>query len=384
MIINILLYIYNKNIMDLNFDLIYNINKLENIINPKEEKEEINENTHKCNYICDNSGLYVCTICGEINYEMTKISDGIDNEKINSYHPIDNTETIKLKGIKNKQLNNLATRYNTTIDYEKKELFKIMNEINKYCTDLGIQKNIADDAQLIYQNVIKIIKNDKSNKFIKARGRNNGGLKGACIYYACLKNGILLTISKIAKSIDNLKQSYIHKECRIINKLIENYPELKIFIPITCFYYPYDYLQTMVRCFNITKKSDINNIKKMLLYIQYDKLIPNHNPLSQALSVCLVYLVYKGYMKPNFAKKDVAKYFSISQPTVCSAYKELQAKQSKILNYCLNHTEDEINEYFKKSDNYLDENLVNELRNKMMSINRYDIPLNMDYIKSLI
>ena len=36
MIINILLYIYNKNIMDLNFDLIYNIKKLENIINTKE------------------------------------------------------------------------------------------------------------------------------------------------------------------------------------------------------------------------------------------------------------------------------------------------------------------------------------------------------------
>ena len=44
------------------------------------------------------------------------------------------------------------------------------------------QKKKADDAQLIYQNIVRIIKKDKTNKFIKARGRNNGGLKGAYIY----------------------------------------------------------------------------------------------------------------------------------------------------------------------------------------------------------
>lgn len=371
----------------LDFDLIYNIEKLENKEIKKEEKnnKEIEEKDHKCNYLYDiDTGYYVCKICGEVNNEMNKYIDDIDTEKVNSYHPIDQVDYIKVKGIKNYQLNQKAAFIYSNVDYEKKETFKMMNEITQHCNLLGIQKNISDDAQLIYQNVIKTILNDKTNKFIKGRGRNNEGLKGACIYYACLKNNLCITISKISESMNNLKQTYIHNECSIIQKLLKMYPKLRQFIPITCFYYPVSYLNTMIKCFNLINLTDINNIKKMLLYLQYDDLIPNHNPLTISIAVCLVYLVYKGYMKPNFAKKDVAKYFGISQPTISASYKELQSKKSIILNYCLNHTEQElITELNIKTTINLNNEILNKLNNKMNIIENNNLNIDLDYIKSL-
>ena len=219
-----------------NFDaLIYNIDKLENKDKIIKKEEEI-ENNHICNYIYDNEiGNYVCTLCGLVNTEMNKFKDGNENEIINNYHPIE-IESTKIKGIRNYQLNQKAQRIYSSIDYEKKELLKVMNDITKHCNDLKIQKNISDDAQLIYKNVIKAILEDKSNKFIKVRGRNNEGLEGACIYYACLKNNLCITIQKISKSMNNLKQTYIHSECGMIQKLMKTHQELKQFINKTCFY----------------------------------------------------------------------------------------------------------------------------------------------------
>lgn len=371
---------------NLDYDVIYNIEKLENSYNSDNNinyNNKLSDNLCKHNYIYDNKIGYVCTICGEVNNEIDTFIDKLDTEQ-NNYKPIDQIDSIRVKGIKNYKLNQKATRIYSNIDYEKKELLKIMNDIYKFCMNLNITKNIADDAQLIYQNVIKAIINDDTNKFIKVRGNNNDGLIGACIYYACLKNNLCITISKIAKIINNLKQKYIHTECSMIIKLMKKHNELNKFIPITCFYYPIDYLNTMIKCFNISKKKDIFNIKKMLIFIQYNELIPNHNPLSIAIAVSLIYLVYKGYILPNFAKKDIAKYFEISQPTVSSAYKELNAKKSIILNYCLNHNEIDIINEFDKTNKVLNNDIIIKLKNKYLNLNKNIIVIDLDFIRTIV
>lgn len=372
---------------EIGFDLIYNLQKIktdkdENI---NIEEEEYNNDNHICNYEYDNDmGHYICSICGEVNYEMNKVLDINDmNDTKPTNNIINNSDVVKTKGIKNYQLSQKASRIYSNMDYEKKELLKMMTEINNYCQLLNLQKNIIDDVQLIYKNVVLTIKNDKKNKFSKGRGRNNEGLIGACIYYGCLKNDICIPIQKISKCMNNLKQRYIHDECSMILKLIESYPSLKTFIPITCFYFPVNYLKTMIRCFNITKQTDINNLKKMLIYIQYDQLIPNHTLLTISLAVSLVYLVYKGLIKPNFAKKDVATYFGITQPTVSKSYNELQAKKSIILNYCLNHTEEDILNKFNKVNGKLNDEIVNKLKKTFINLKKDYITQDIKIINKL-
>jgi transcription initiation factor TFIIB len=334
------------------FELLNNIKKSKKIV-VKYDKEDIIERCTSCSSIkiVELEGRYVCQDCGiennliidcgqEWRYygsDDTKGSDPsrcgmptnelLPNSSIGSSVGFSNGDSRSMSKIRN--MNNW---YN--IPYRESSLLESFNNITILCENAGINSMIVEEAKIMYKSVSEV----KHSRRIKKEA-----MKAASVFLACeLKN--------VSRSIKEIANIFNIKDTKVMSRSIKNFEEIwqsinnknilesvekdidtelsieeQIMMELNnnCTneqdFESLNYLHRHCSKLNITDKVYMV-CKEIIIYIENNKVLETHNPLSRVSSV--IFYV-STVLNLSINKLSITKVCNISEVTINKCYNKL-------------------------------------------------------------
>ena len=308
-------------------------NNLNNEIKNNNQEEIIECIECKSGNLVEKYGNYVCKDCGVYNESIIDFKQewryyGSEDNKqndpsrcgiptnellpqssIGSVIGFGNNESNMMRRIRNMQ-------YWNTIPYRESSLLESFNNISILSQNAGISSCIIEEAKYMYKRVSELKTSRRTKK---------EAMKAASIYLACQVKKVPRSCKEIAKifNIDNVKimSKSIKSFEEIWNSIKEKEKEKKkeenvhMTIKTNNLKDEFESVQYLHR---YCSKLEINNniydyCLKLLVYIENEKLLETHNPLSR-ISSCLFYITEK--YKLNISKESIIKICDVSEVTI--------------------------------------------------------------------
>ena len=306
----------------------------------------------KSNNLLEKYGNYICSNCGLCNGQVIDFKQewryyGSEDNKnadpsrcgiptnellpqssIGSVIGFGNNESHMMRRIRNMQ-------YWNTIPYRESSLLESFNNISVICQNAGLSSCIVEEAKYMYKQVSEVKTSRRTKK---------EAMKGASVYWACQLKGVPRSCKEIAK-IFNIK------DVKIMNKAIKKFDEIWNSIKMNLDEnqinndhddnyndsdnrtksYEYESLQYLRRyCCKLGLNDNIYIlIEKLLVFIEKNKILETHNPLSRIAS-SLYYIVDKYNL--SVEKSIIIDICQVSDVTINKCYNKLSKYDNDITN----------------------------------------------------
>ncbi|MBA42671.1 MAG: hypothetical protein CMF62_01505 [Magnetococcales bacterium] len=272
------------------------------------------------------NGILVCKECGQVNENVIDANpewrnyDGTSNKArcssiTNPLLPRSSLGT-SIRGYTRSKVKNLHEW--DAMPYEERSLNIVLKEIRNRCQKNNILKCIEDDAKIMYKWVSECKHKEGKNKGRKyiIRGANRLGLIGACLFFACRKNGQTHSPKEIAKIFD-LKFTDATKGLKTFMKLIKLRSDIKIGLGKSS---SDDFVPRFCRELSL-KKTYINQAIKIARNTDELNIASKHTPISIAAGSIMLMIEMAGL---TITKKALSEKFDVSEVTISKAYKSIE------------------------------------------------------------
>ncbi|MHA1372057.1 MAG: transcription initiation factor IIB [Promethearchaeota archaeon] len=150
--------------------------------------------SHTGNLVCGSCGIVIDEVVYDFSHGARAFNKDEVEKRIHNGAPISPlsdiswTTIINSTGVSDKFKR--AVKWQSRLEWQKKNLLMAFTEIKRVCTNLGIPRVTAEMTAMFYRKILKLN---------KLRGRSINGFVGACIYAACRRFYVPRTISEIAE-----------------------------------------------------------------------------------------------------------------------------------------------------------------------------------------
>ncbi len=308
------------------------INESSEVNNCNKDKRNVNQHLNKCsecgsdNLIEDHAGgILVCKICGQVldqildyNPEWKQYDDCENNARcggaINPLLPTSSLGTSIAGSFKNRM--KTIHSWNQML-YKERSLNNEFKKIHNVCQKYNILKCIEEDTKIMYKMASEFKHQEGKNfgKFVITRGKNRVSISAACLYYACVKKGVIYTPKEIADFYE-IKYSEINKGIKHLRKLIDKTFTSKNIISLPSqFIKRYCNSLKILNCYAEEAVNVALNIEKL-------NIATEHNPYSLA-AACILFVAENHKLK-HITRKRLAVEFDISDVTINKTYKKIE------------------------------------------------------------
>ena len=345
--------ITNTKMQEIKEDIIdekMNFNKL--LKNRKKSNNIFNNKCINCNslnlVINDKNGYSVCQECGVINKEIIdKKYEKLDSNKHDITGMISNNNVCKNNNgivITNGNYRLKMTQMWNYASYKETMLKLVLSQIDGYCKQNNIPKNISENAKILYKNIseTKYLDGKNKGKNIIFRAINRKSVIAACIFIGSKLSGNPRTLKEIAE-IFNLDPTIITNGCKNFFKYIRNSNVSYIINPTQ----PIDFIKRYYQEIKDVKEDnnekelqetlyklhkeiniklakitddDFDKIKDILDNINKLDLASDHQSISIASSALYLYCIVN---KKNLSKKRLSQIFKISEVTITKTFRKI-------------------------------------------------------------
>lgn len=178
-----------------------------------------------------------------------------------------------------------------------------LSEIDRTASNLGLKRDVRDDASVIYRDAVK-------NKLI--RGRSIEGVVAASLYIACRRFKIPRTLDEIAE-VSKLTKKEIGRTYRFLSR------ELGINLRPTS---PADYVPRFATKISLSNEAESKAIK-IIENAMKNGLTSGRGPTGVAAAALYIASVLLGERK---TQKEIAVAAGVTEVTIRNRYKELTEK----------------------------------------------------------
>jgi len=337
-------YMNDSELFDMLENIVSNPEEFKNNVLKKVEKKSLQKDQlfcEKCNtgdFIIEDTalGIMVCsgndcgTVFGEVLDDSQEWGNYADNDKDNSRcsfmtnHFLPQSSLGTSIGCYNRNRIKILHSW-SAMPYIERRLNNVLKDIQEKCRRNNILKCVEDDAKIFYFMIhdCKHLKGKNAGKTIIIRGSNSDGLKAACIFYACKKNGFTRSPKEISKMC-GVKYKHVTKGCKTFIKLYKMKKEGYVFQSSSS----NQFISRYCKLLNINKKY-IPEVLRISENIQKLNFASMHTPSAAATASILMIVDMYGI---PITRKQVAEKFDISEVTVIKTFKCVESFKHIITN----------------------------------------------------
>lgn len=321
------------------------------------------------NIICRNCSIVVSTIIdGTLesrSYEDGKQKTSRCNVTINPLLP-KTTASTSISGFGRLK----RTHGWIVMSHAERTLRDDYNDIKKFCEKGKMEKSICEDALIFYKMIIgcKHVTGDNYDRPFIIRSTNRTSLKGACIYFACSKNGKSRRPLEIAE-ICNISYSAITKGIKLfqtlkMNKKLHAIQHNKyVILPEQKMISTEDFVNRFCDNTKIGSKLKDQAIK-IAKNIKRLNIASDHNQVSLASGAILLMVELNGL---SITKKVIANEFGVSEVTLSKIYR-------KIIKFTKALIDDKIAEKILEAMNEKKNKIGDDAKTREVKIEIHDTP----------
>ncbi len=277
------------------------------------------------NYIYDDDGLTICSICSS---EITNIVDnpewryyGYNDSKNKDPTRCGMPENVLLpksslgtsisygKKDETSQKINMLQQWNS-MPYSERSLYKVFENIGAVCKSNGLPQKISNTAKSLYSII---------SKTKISRGNNRKGIIAACVYHACKECDVPRSINELSHMF-SIPSTVMTKGCKNYTEIMRmNKSNRDRSFKINDVNL-YDFIDRFSSKISL-KEEEIEIIRKIAVLCEKNKLINDNTPPSMASGCIYLYCKIKGN---KINKKDISDVCKISEVTINKCYKKLE------------------------------------------------------------
>ncbi len=155
------------------------------------------EDTHRGELICASCGTVIERGAFDSQERRAYSADEVENRKhhgspINALTDISWTNILKATNKNASPSLKRAARWNSCLNWEKKNLLMAVTEIKRVCSAIGVPHIVAEAAATYYRKI---------QRMNVLRGRSINGFVGGCIYLACRTSHVPRSVDDIYKEM---------------------------------------------------------------------------------------------------------------------------------------------------------------------------------------
>lgn len=208
--------------------------------------------------------------------------------------------------------------------YKERSQNKEFKRIADACRRGNLLKCIEDDAKILYKISSECRYSDGANKgkYKITRGINRLSIIAACIFFACVRKGIVRTTKEIA-SLYDISVLDLNRGCKHLNKLL-----LEAGVKLNMSYVKPEHF-IVEHCNNLNMRKEYQDTAyKIAANIDKLNMLYNHTAYSMAaVSILLAVELHK----LNITRTMIAQEFRISETTMVKVYTKIRPYMNILL-----------------------------------------------------